>query len=96
MRTLFFRAGSVPLSTCRLCAMVPERADHILLSCPRLSTWRRECFRHTNVSADEPEWEVSHVAKFLGSETIRDLEADELEDEQDEAGRRGGTDSGSE
>ena len=31
-----FRCGSVVTSFCRLCGQVPERADHLLLRCPRL------------------------------------------------------------
>ena len=68
-----FRCGSAALSFCRLCGQVPERADHLLLRCPRLAQLRSECFRAWNLGPI-PEWEVDWISKFLHNPSVDTLE----------------------
>ena len=68
-----FRCGSVATSFCRLCGQVPERADHILLRCPRLNLLRSDCFRSWGISPT-PEWEVDWILKFLQDQRVEHLE----------------------
>ena len=68
-----YRCGSVAISFCRLCGQVPERADHLLLRCPRLNGIRAESFRAWNLGPI-PEWEVSWVLKFLEDPGVSTLE----------------------
>ena len=71
-----FRCGLEPISTCRLCGQVPERADHLLLECPRLINLRESCFK-TWVPSRNPRWEVDWIAKFVESPPILRLESRE-------------------
>ena len=68
-----FRCGSVVTSFCRLCGQVPERADHLLLRCPRLSQLRADCFRSWVIDP-RPEWEVDWIFKFLKDPNVEHLE----------------------
>ena len=60
-----FRAGTVAVSVCRLCALVPERADHLLLECPGLSNTRTECFGAFGPRVDNDEWEIGEFLRYL-------------------------------
>ena len=71
-----FRCGSEPTSTCRLCGQVPERADHLLLECPRLAVLRSDCFKTWEPSRN-PRWEVDWIAKFVESPPVLRLESRE-------------------
>ena len=68
-----FRCGTVVTSFCRLCGQVPERADHLLLRCPRLAGLRAECFRSWSLDY-RPQWEVDWILKFLGDPAVSSLE----------------------
>ena len=58
---------------CRFCEEVPERADHLLLWCPRLNDLRTDCFR-TRIPNLPPKWEVSWLLQFLNDDLISPLE----------------------
>ena len=62
---------------CRLCGEVYERADHVLLHCPRLSLTRAEAFSTLNIDTDKPEWEVRNITKFLSTDAVSNLESPE-------------------
>ena len=68
-----FRCGTVVTSFCRLCGQVPERADHLLLRCPRLSLLRADCFRSWALDYP-PQWELDWVLKFLRDPVVGGLE----------------------
>ena len=68
-----FRCGSTALSFCRLCGQVPERADHLLLRCPRLNGLRASTFRAWTMDY-HPVWEVDWIEKFLSDEVVAKLE----------------------
>ena len=68
-----FRCGTVAVSFCRLCGQVPERADHILLRCPRLNNLRSDCFRSWGLD-HHPTWEVDWILKFLQDHRVEHLE----------------------
>ena len=68
-----FRCGSTALSYCRLCGQIPERADHLLLRCPRLNGLRASAFKAWAMDY-HPIWEVDWVLKFLMDETVETLE----------------------
>ena len=68
-----FRFGTVVTSFCRLCGQVPERADHLLLRCPRLHSLRADCFRSWNLSLT-PDWELDWVLRFLRDPRVADME----------------------
>ena len=55
---------------CRLCAIAPEKADHILRQCPALNQLRWESFGKFH-------WEVKGLARFLQAERVRSLEDSE-------------------
>ena len=74
-----------PISACRLCGTVPERADHILLECPRLSAVRSDCFR-AHVLPPTPAWEVDWLLKFVENDVVVELE-ESPEDEEEEEDR---------
>ena len=69
-----FRCGSEATSACRLCGLVPERADHLLLECPKLAVLRSDCFRVWE-PARNPRWEVDWIVKFVESPTVLRLES---------------------
>ena len=71
-----------PISACRLCGTVPERADHILLERTRLSTIRSDCFR-ARVPPPTPAWEVDWLLKFVKDDMVVELE-ESLEEEEEE------------
>ena len=87
LRLQNFRAGTTALSTCRLCGRKPERADHILLECPRLSGLRTDCFGSAYIDGEEesPDWEVGDFLKFITVPEVANLEEEELEDSVEEA-----------
>ena len=89
LRLQDFRAGVEAISVCRLCAAEPERADHILLACPRLAVLRRDCFRSTAVDEQSPEWEVSQLLKFLQDPRVSSLEDREREETNRPVARAG-------
>ena len=76
-----FRCGLEPTSVCRLCGLVPERADHLLLECPRLSTLRSDCFRSW-VPSPSPRWEVDWIVKFVEDDRVLSLEEDHEDPDQ--------------
>ena len=57
LRMQNFRADSsaTPMRVCRYCSRRPERADHIMLKCVRLSLLRAECFGPWDLSRTCPE-----------------------------------------
>ena len=61
------------MSFCRLCGQVPERADHLLLRCPRLAALRADSFRAWMLD-HPPQWEVEWVLKFLRDPAVETLE----------------------
>ena len=69
-----FRCGLEASSVCRLCGLVPERADHLLLECPRLAVLRSSCFRVWE-PAGNPRWEVDWIVKFVESPPVLRLES---------------------
>ena len=69
-----FRTGTEVSSVCRLCGLVPERADHLLLECPRLAVLRSDCFR-VWAPARNPRWEVDWIVKFVESPRVLLLES---------------------
>ena len=79
-----FRCGIETTSVCRLCGLVPERADHILLECPKLNVLRAECFR-TWDTGPNPHWEVDWILKFLEDGVVEHLEESELAEDGAEA-----------
>ena len=66
--------GTSEQDICRLCATAPEKADHILLTCPTLNQLRWECFGAFQIQGSGFEWEVSSLLKFLSNERIKSLE----------------------
>ena len=84
LRLQNFRAGTTALSVCRLCGRKPERADHILLECPRLSNLRVDCFGSAYIDVDvddeRPDWRVGDLLKFLSAEVVASLEEEEPRD----------------
>ena len=68
-----FRCGSTALSFCRLCGQVPERADHLLLRCPRLNGLRASTFRAWTMDY-HPIWEIDWILKYLSDEAVAELE----------------------
>ena len=87
LRLQNFRAGTTAMSVCRLCGRKPERADHILLECPRLSGLRINCFGAAYIDTDEekPSWEVGDLMKFLSVDWVRSLEEEEPGNSEEEA-----------
>ena len=79
------------MSVCRLCGRKPERADHILLECPRLSGLRTDCFGSVYIDTDEerPNWEVGDIVKFISAPGVVDLEEEETAKEAEEKAERG-------
>ena len=71
-----FRCGTVALSFCRLCGEVPERADHLLLRCPRLALLRADCFKSWQLGA-QIHWEVDWILKFINDPRVITLESPE-------------------
>ena len=71
------RAGLADSNVCRTCGEAPERADHVLLECGPLATWRSTCFQTWVVHNEEPDWQVGWLLKFLSKESVRGLEDDE-------------------
>ena len=69
-----------------MCGLVPERADHILLECPRLLGLRAECFR-TWIPGESPNWEVDRLLKFLESDAVKDLEEPDGKEGEDDGDR---------
>ena len=65
--------------TCRLCALAPEKADHILRQCPALNQLRWESFGKFQLAAGDP-WEVKGLTRFLQDERVRSLEDSEEDD----------------
>jgi ribonuclease HI len=65
-------------SLCRLCRMVPERADHLLLHCPRLLHVRRNSFQTNNIDTSQPSWQVRHILTFLRDSVVSTLEFPEV------------------
>ena len=61
------------MSFCRLCGQVPERADHLLLRCPRLARLRAESFRSWLLE-HPPQWEVEWILRFLKDPVVATLE----------------------
>ena len=60
-------------SSCRLCGMVPERADHLLHECPRLASLGSQCFKTWEPSPN-PRWEIDWVTKFVEDDLVMPLE----------------------
>ena len=87
LRLQNFRAGMTALSVCRLCGRKPERADHILLECPRLSGLRTSSFGAAYIDTDKerPSWEVGDLMKFLSAEWVLNLEEEEPRNSKGEA-----------
>ena len=79
LRLQNFRAGTSAISVCRLCGQKPERADHILLECPRLGELRMDCFGSAYIDTDEerPDWEVGDLLEFLAAAGVANLEEEE-------------------
>ena len=90
-----FRAGTTAISVCRLCGQVPERADHVLLDCPRLAQQRLDILGGATLDKRNLEWEVNSVLRFMketgaedmeGSlENVDEEELDVVQDEVDDA-----------
>ena len=78
-----FRCGLELSSHCRLCGLVPERADHLLLECPRLANLRATCFRTWNTS-DDPQWEVDWIVRFVEDPVVLRLESGDADEEEDD------------
>ena len=58
----------------KLCGEEYERADHLLLHCPRLHLTRTQAFNTINIDTSSPDWEVRYITKFLSNDAVSSLE----------------------
>ena len=52
---------------------MPERADHLLLRCPRLAWLRAETFKSWGLDFP-PNWEVDWIVRFISDPGVASME----------------------